>query len=344
MYERTYRIGSRQLRVTPVFDAYWRFARARHDVYERRVLGDGVGPWTDDPVISTYRFTNAFRAADRVSQDLLHVQREGSADPHEMLFRTLLFRFFNKTETFRFLSAHLGRTPAWSSFNAAEYDAGLGRRLGRGQRLYSAAYIIPAPPFGFARKHQNHLALIEYVMLGAWADALVAAQTLKELYQILVQLPGLGPFLAFQLAIDLGYANPWAADESEYVVAGPGAASGIRKCFSDPNGFSSADLIRWMTETQDAQFADRGLEPVKLFGRPLQLIDCQNLFCETDKYARVMHPTVLGVGNRLRIKQRYVPGADLSAPTFPSHWNLRVQAPLPRQEAWSQMKMLPVNC
>jgi len=322
-HERTYRVGSRQLLVTPVFDAYWQFARSRHDVYERRILS-ADGPWTDDPVLAMYRFTNAFRAADRVSQDLLHAQRDGASDPYEVLFRTLLFRFFNKSETYRLLREHLGMVPAWQSFQVAAYDEALGGWLGSGQRLYSAAYIIPSPPFAFARKHRNHLALLEHVMTGDTAGALVRARTLKELYQLLVQLPGLGPFLAFQLAVDLGYASPWAVDESEFVVAGPGAASGIRKCFTDTGGLSSADLIRWMTDTQHQQFAARGLAPVTLFGRPLQLIDCQNLFCETDKYARVMHPTVLGVGNRLRIKQRYLPGADLALPTFPAHWKLLV--------------------
>jgi len=166
--------------------------------------------------------------------------------------------------------------------------------------------------------------LLEYVMAGDTAGALIRARTLKALYLLLVQLPGLGPFLAFQLAVDLGYASPWASDESEFVVAGPGAASGIRKCFTDTGGLSAADVIRWMTDTQHEQFAARGLAPVTLFGRPLQLIDCQNLFCQTDKYARVMHPTVPGVGNRLRIKQRYLPGADLTVPTFPAHWKLLV--------------------
>lgn len=120
-HERTYRVGSRQLDVTPVFDAYWRFARSCHDVYERRILG-ADGPWTDDPVLAMYRFTNAFRAADRVSQDLLHAQRDGACDPYEVLFRTLLFRFFNKSETYRFLHEHVGMAPAWQSFQVAAHD------------------------------------------------------------------------------------------------------------------------------------------------------------------------------------------------------------------------------
>jgi len=43
-----------------------------------------------------------------------------------------------------------------------------------------------------------------------------------------------------------------------------------------------------------------------VFGRKLQMIDCQNLFCETDKYARIAHPDICGLNDRKRIKQQYV--------------------------------------
>src|SRR5665213_109406 len=46
------------------------------------------------------------------------------------------------------------------------------------------------------------------------------------------------------------------------------------------------------------QFSRLGLKFRSLFGRPLQLIDCQNLFCEVDKYARYAHPEVIGVTGR----------------------------------------------
>ena len=47
-----------------------------------------------------------------------------------------------------------------------------------------------------------------------------------------------------------------------------------------------------------------------------------NLFCETDKYARIAHPSRLGVGNRTRIKQRFSPQGPLRSPAFPPKWRL----------------------
>lgn len=316
-----FRIGRRTVRTTAVFDSYWHFARARQDVYQRRLAGL-PGPWTDDAALLHYRFTNAFRVTDRVSQDLLRAQRNGEDNPYEVLFRTLLFRCFNRPETFTVLSAALGHLPSWCAFDVNRYDRILGEHLAAGHRLYSAAYIIPSPPFGHARKHRNHLALVEHVMAGGRADAIVAARDLAQLYPLLLELPGLGPFLAFQLAVDLGYATPWALSEGDFVIAGPGAASGIRKCFRDTGGLSAEQLIYWMADTQVEHFEARGLTPVTLHGRPLQPIDCQNLFCETDKYARVVHPDIVGIGQRLRIKQRFAAAGPLTAPLYPAHWKL----------------------
>ena len=59
------------LRTTPVFDTYWRFAALRQDIFMRR-LSRTKPPWSDDPILSTYRFTNPYRASDRVSQYLIH--------------------------------------------------------------------------------------------------------------------------------------------------------------------------------------------------------------------------------------------------------------------------------
>ncbi len=93
---------------SPLLDVYWRFAAERHAVYLRRVAGDPP-PWTADPVLTSWRFTNAYRAADRVSQYLIReVIYAGDQDPHEVVFRVLLFKWFNKISTWELLAERLG--------------------------------------------------------------------------------------------------------------------------------------------------------------------------------------------------------------------------------------------
>lgn len=87
--------------------------------------------------------------------------------------------------------------------------------------------------------------------------------------------------------------------------------------------YGKTDVIRYITDRQEQEFERLGISFKSLWGRPLQLIDCQNLFCETDKYSRVAHPEVNGISNRTRIKQLYT--NTYRTPTcyfFPPKWNL----------------------
>jgi alpha-glutamyl/putrescinyl thymine pyrophosphorylase clade 1 len=48
----------------------------------------------------------------------------------------------------------------------------------RGERVYSAAYIVPNPSFGEARKYGNHLRLIEHAMAGGLPARVAEASSL----------------------------------------------------------------------------------------------------------------------------------------------------------------------
>lgn len=315
-----FRVGTRSVSPSDVFASYWYFAAERQRVYHRR-LTEPTGPWTEDPVLSSFRFTNAYRAADRVSQDLIRLQYSGSQLARDIVLRTLLFRLFNKPATWQTLESAFQEISA-DSFHAAEYSAVLDDSFERGERIYSAAYIIPPPPFGAARKHRNHLLLIEHMMRSGVTDALSNADNLREVFGVISSYPSLGPFLAYQLTIDLNYSSMLNFDENDFVVPGPGARSGIAKCFPGSSPDMAADIIRWMVDHQDEQFDRFELGFRDLFGRSLTLIDCQNLFCETDKYARVAHPHIQGVGNRTRIKQQFSPASMPRMPFFPPKWGI----------------------
>ena len=108
----------------------------------------------------------------------------------------------------------------------------------------------------------------------------------------------------------------------EFVVAGPGAKAGIRKCFSNPEVYSEEYIIRYMCEHQKSEFKRLGLDFVTLGGRDLQLIDCQNIFCETDKYSRVKYPDILDRNGRTRIKRRYKIKQEKIDYFYPPKWGI----------------------
>jgi hypothetical protein len=319
-------IRRRAPKPSAVYDTYWRFAARRQDIFHRRVRGEPA-PWTTDPVLTVHRFTNAYRASDRVSQYLIrHVAYEGDQTPEEVVFRVLLFKLFNRIGTWELLSDALG-PPRADSFDVDRCDRVLSAAFEQGERLYSAAYIMPAASRSSRRKHRTHLELVLAMLREGLPQRLTSASSMDEAFRLLLGYGGIGPFLAYQLVTDLNYAAVLDFSEMEFVMAGPGARSGLRKCFTEPGDYDDEDLIRLVAERQADEFAARGLDFEDLWGRPLQLIDCQNLFCEVDKYARVAHPQAEGIGRRTRIKQKF---RALAAPLpmwFPPKWGLNDRLP-----------------
>src|SRR5439155_23738355 len=122
--------------------------------------------------------------------------------------------------------------------------------------------------------------------------------------------PTLGDVLGYQYVTDVNYSRVTNFTEMEFVIPGPGAIDGIRKCFADTGGLNDAEVIRFMADRQELEFERLGLRFQNLWGRRLQLIDCQNLFCETGKYARARHPDIGGITGRTRIKQKFRPRPD----------------------------------
>ena len=308
---------------TIVYESYWRFAVERQEVFFRR-LGGSSPPWTDDSILAHFKFTNAYRASDRVSQYLIrHVIYEGSQCSEEVFFRTLLFKVFNKIGTWELLKAAVGEIE-YSSYSFDAYDNVLTRALAAGRAIYSAAYIMPSAGrvFGHTRKHRNHLKLIEGMMADDVPQRITGARTMRDAFGLLRSYPSIGDFLAYQFVTDLNYSEITNFSEMEFVVPGPGALDGIRKCFSDLGGLTEADLIRVVTERQEDEFQRLGLRFRDLWGRRLQLIDCQNLFCEVSKYARVKHPDIKGVGTRSRIKQVYRPTVEPVEYWYPPKWGI----------------------
>ncbi len=307
---------------TPVFDTYWRFAAERQEMFFRRFYA-APPPWSNDPILQQFKFTNAYRAADRVSQFLIrHVLYQGSQAPREIFFRTILFKLFNRISTWRLLQSTLGIIDS-EAFNIDKYDRVLCDAMARGERIYSGAYIMPSGGRDRAtRKHRTHLLLLRKMLEDDLPERLAESQSMRSCFEKLRAYPMMGDFLAYQYIIDLNYSTMLNFSEMEFIVPGPGARGGLRKCFQSLGGLGESDTIRVITERQEYEFQRLGIKFKSLWGRRLQLVDCQNLFCEVDKYARRAHPEVIGIAPRQRIKQKFRPERDPIHYWFPPKWAL----------------------
>lgn len=313
--------------VTEAYDTFWKFAYERQEVFYKRLLNMPY-PWTDDPIIKEYKFTNVYRACDRVSQYLIkNVIYKKKRDALDTFFRIILFKIFNKIETWELLERYFGDI-TYSRYNFHKYNQILTDTMQNKETIYSAAYIMPSARLdkSFNRKHTNHLKLIELMIKEKAHIRITNSKSLEEVYKILISYPLIGQFLAYQFAIDINYSELVNYSENDFVVPGPGAINGIKKCFISTGSLKPSEIIEFMKNRQDEEFERLKLKFKNLWGRALQLIDIQNLFCEVDKYSRIAHPEIQGVINRKKIKQKYqVSYKNNIEYFFPPKWEINVK-------------------
>jgi hypothetical protein len=314
---------------TDVFDAYWRLAAERQRIFERR-RNYPDGPWTDDPILRRFKFCNAFRASDRVSQYLItrviYAPEAVGLPAEDVFLRIVLFRLFSKERTWEALERATGGVRR-ATLDPERLSRVLDALRGDGP-IYTAAFILCAhDAYGHRVKHRNHLELVSRMFApNALGSDLAAASSLHDVYEALRAWPMIGAFMGYQLAVDLNYSDRLEFDENDFTVPGPGAVRGLSKVFVDFGDRTPQQLIMEMVERQDEHFERLGLSWSGLFGRPLHAIDCQGLFCETDKYARAAFPELKS--NRVRIKQEFHADPTPLELFYPPKWGINDRLPV----------------
>ena len=304
-----------------VYDLYWYFAFERQNIFWRKKLG--LTPLTEDPILQNFKFCNSYRVNDRVSQYLIrNVIYNGIYSPEDTLFRIILFKIFNKESTWELLLSKFGDITL-NTFDREKYSKVLTAASLEGIKIYNDAYISCANKvFGYSRKHDNHLYLIyKMFIIDKMQDKILKCKTMEKAFNIIKSYPLIGNFMAYQLVTDINYSDIVNWREDEFTVAGPGSVRGIKKCFINKEGMSNEDIIRYMYENQDKEFKRLGYSFKRIGKRPLQLIDCQNIFCELDKYLREAMPNLKS--NRTKIKKHYVPKNEKITYMYPKKWKIK---------------------
>ncbi|MDR0504522.1 MAG: hypothetical protein LBG70_01765 [Bifidobacteriaceae bacterium] len=309
-----------------VYQHYWHFVGERQRIFEQRAKGL-PGPWTSDPILAHYKFCNVYRAADRVSQYMIREVCYGGATGADLTFQIVAFRTFSRNQTWDGLTQRLGSRPTLEHLASGQFEAALTDLKASGEKLYTGAFILCAnDAFGRRTKHLNHVEMFKAMFLdGDLAQQIVEADSLESVYTALHTYPLMGDFMSYQTAIDLNYSELIDFSENDFTKAGPGALRGIAKCFTDTAGLKPEQVVLWMVEHQQAELERLGIEFHGLWGRPLQAIDCQNVFCETDKYCRQAVPEL--ASNRSRIKTVFAATTSPIEYFFPPKWGINSNLP-----------------
>ena len=210
--------------------AFWNFVHERHEIYRRRFLEKLPAPWTEDPVLQKFFFTNVYRQLDKgtiyyVDNVLNH---ENAA---EDFFETLVYRQFNNWRTYEFMKSF--RKPGdWQNWQ------GIATRLieyghENNTNIFTDAHMTTGVKWGgYDNKPFNvcwmlHLHWRNLSTVFGWV---MGAASLKERHGFIAGLQGFGPFLAYEVVTDMNYAvhlNPNGFTEDDWANPGPGCRKAI---------------------------------------------------------------------------------------------------------------------
>ncbi len=308
-----------------VFKYYFYFIQERMNIFWNK-YDSNKQPWTNDLILKENKFTNVYRASDRISQYLIKnviYDRLEGFDERDVLFRVLIFKIFNKIETWEYLESKIGAISI-KNFDLPKVNSLLSEKMSQ-TPIYNNAYMMTGTHSKYNHltfKHEKWLQMVQdEIVKGKTLEKIVTAKSLEKVYQLLRERSFIGDFLAYQYTIDLNYSPVIDFSEDTFVKAGIGSIRGIKKCFYPLGKSSFEDAIRYTHNNFEKYQQKYGFTDFKnLFGRQPTLIDIQNCFCETDKYLRAKMPE-LQVDNK-RIKQKYKSGKPTIDLFFPPKWQL----------------------
>jgi len=129
-------------------------------------------------------------------------------------------------------------------------------------KLWTGAFTVSTFNFGVYRadKERFHDKLSRVAhLISCWAEIIqplalnlermltipsnTSKDISKKLYEGLRNCPGVGPFNAYQVAVDVGYWRKNLFDEEVFTVAGPGAMKGVELCF-ETYTFPNTSIIK----------------------------------------------------------------------------------------------------
>lgn len=282
----------------PNYTPLWHWVSEREAIRQRKERGEPF-PWTTDPILRDYRFCCVRREDDRGTIWIRqHVRDRFTGHPYLWLMLCAA-RQINWPDTLAELIAAPGAWPIGDDFSPIAMGDALKTRKERGAKVYTGAYMIPAPKERGADK-QTHIA---HAVIGdLWRRRAEFADwsgaTLAETHARITRSSGGGDFLAYQAVVDMRFTRLLenAEDVASWAAAGPGTLRGLNRLHGRDKdaALSQGQALSEMRAIYKVVQQETGVA--------MDFSDVPNILCETDKYLREKngegHPRALYAAGR----------------------------------------------
>lgn len=282
-----------------VFQLLVKFIQERECIRLKKEAGEPL-PWTDDPVLGSYRFTNVNREHDRVTQWIAEHWRTPHAEDPDLWFAMTAARHVNLPSTL----VGMGYPVPWEP---EAFIYAIRARMMQRMPAYNVAYMIRAAKGAGWSDKAEYLAKAVLGPLWERREELRprAGEWLEDFYSRLLGAYGIGTFIAAQVVADVKYVPPlvFASDWAMFVAPGPGSRRGLNWVLGrEPSApWKDADwkeAFKVLYVKELLPLMDDGELPW------LDAQNVQNCLCEFSKYMKAY----TGQG---RPKQRYTPPGRL---------------------------------
>lgn len=260
--------------IEPLFD----FMLKRHDITLSRAFGV-PWPWTADPILQKYRFTNVYRELDTTTVWYRNnIAKEIYPDDDWFslhILNSTIYRWFNNIRVGSALR-DAGLFEVWDSEEAHRV------LTQQGPPFVNGAYIIKTPN-GLDKLNGVLWCIDNFVEVFDWALAR-SQRTLKGMHGLLKQADYLGDFMAYEIVCDLRYTPVLenAPDVNFWGNVGPGAKRGLNRLF---RGQPNSNIISraYLSEMLKVFNEVKGAWPHE---PKLEVREIEHSLCEFDKYER----------------------------------------------------------
>lgn len=287
------------------FRHLYNFVVRRYMIHKRKDVMGKPAPWTKDPILQEFKFTNVRREHDRETKWVLeNIVHNPNLDYDNKLMNIALYRMFNKSTTLEaaalpadfpldeylsrsMLLSKLNKEPKYTFFTNAFLTCGI--KVALGNQEDTDDDFMPMRIIKFANKLWNE----------GFVEKVKAAKNQKEVYNVIKSWKGLGEFLAYQIYVDMTYIPEFPFSENEFTVSGPGCIKGLKEVFQDFDGMTYDEALFWLRDNWETLMEERGYkwEPDKLFSdlephdRYMNVMSLENCHCEISKYIRATNGT-----------------------------------------------------
>ena len=267
----------------------------RYKIHMLKDVENKPFPWTDDPILSMYRFTNIRREHDKNSKYIISkMKQHGNTISMNMIGNIMLFRLFNKIDTMSLMGG-------WVDFE--HYDhAKVKRQLTQapeGYAYFTNAYLSSGVKREFSRYFPDEdvrAANIPHVIdkfLFSIYNQIINATNPNNVIDAFKQVKGIHDFFAYQLFVDLTYLDDFRWSENEFVVSGLGCSMGLSYLFDDPDGLSDEELLFWLRDNCPItdEWCMEHMTDLPEEERHMNVMSLENCVCELAKYIKTKRGT-----------------------------------------------------